>query len=79
MKCVKAFSDSEIKRVSDEKAHDMVMSGAWAYCPKSDWKDKVLKTKELVKATDEEMEKLVKKIKTNVKVKKTGINKGETK
>jgi len=35
MKCVK--KDGEIKRVSNEKAAELVEAG-WEYCPKSEWK-----------------------------------------
>lgn len=39
MKCVKN-QHGEIKRVQDDVAETMVAEG-WAYCPKSEWKEKV--------------------------------------
>jgi len=38
MKCVKKVGGSKIVRVSDEKAHEMVSTGSYAFCPKSEWK-----------------------------------------
>ena len=38
MKCVKNILEGTIKRVTDSAAHDMVLTNAWAYCPKSEWK-----------------------------------------
>jgi hypothetical protein len=39
MKCVK--KDKNIKRVSDQKAHDMVDNHGWEFIPKEEWKKKV--------------------------------------
>ena len=39
MKCIK--HGEQIKRVSDEQAFEMVANKGWAYCPKSEWKEKV--------------------------------------
>lgn len=36
MKCIKKHG--EIKRVSDDQAHQMVAEKGWNYCPKSEWK-----------------------------------------
>lgn len=37
MKCVKNLSTSEIKRVSDNHATELVAKG-WSFVPKSEWK-----------------------------------------
>lgn len=37
MKCVKNRNTSEIKRVSDDRATEMVANG-WSFVPKSEWK-----------------------------------------
>lgn len=38
MKCIKPVKDGKIIRVKDDKAHEMVASGNYSYCPKSEWK-----------------------------------------
>jgi hypothetical protein len=37
MKCIK--KDGKVKRVSDEKAFELVHKEEWAFCPKHEWKD----------------------------------------
>jgi hypothetical protein len=37
MKCIKKHE--QIKRVSDDKAHEMVIKKGWKYCPKHEWKE----------------------------------------
>ena len=36
MKCVK--KGDLVERVSNDKAHAMVSTGEWAYCPKNKWR-----------------------------------------
>jgi hypothetical protein len=38
MKCVQSKRSKKIKRVSDEKAWELVNSGVWTYVGKSEWK-----------------------------------------
>ena len=38
MKCLKNSNTAEIKRVSDERATEMVATGNWAFIPKKEWK-----------------------------------------
>jgi hypothetical protein len=38
MKCVKNVHTNEIRRVSDEQANRLVMSGGHYFTPKSEWK-----------------------------------------
>jgi hypothetical protein len=40
MKCVKNIVNQRIRRVSNEKAREMVARklSVWRYCPKSEWK-----------------------------------------
>ena len=37
-KCVKHYATGRVKRVSDEKATEMVKSGYYRYCPKHEWR-----------------------------------------
>ena len=39
MKCVKRMIDEKIIRVKNEKAEELVSSGKYSYCPKSEWKN----------------------------------------
>lgn len=36
MKCIK--KDGKVKRVSNEKALELVLKEDWAFCPKHEWK-----------------------------------------
>ena len=38
MKCVKNLSTNEIKRVSDDRAVELVSMGKWNFAPKKEWK-----------------------------------------
>jgi len=38
MKCIKKDGE-KIRRVSDNKANEMVKTQGWSYCSKSKWKD----------------------------------------
>lgn len=38
MKCIKRNDGLEIKRVSNEKADELVDSKKWSYCSKKEWK-----------------------------------------
>jgi len=38
MKCVQSKRTMKVKRVSDEKAWELVDTGTWAYVSKSEWK-----------------------------------------
>ncbi len=61
MKCIK--NGSEIRRVSDQDAMDMVKNG-WKYCPKHEWKNKGSKpvpTESIVKVTAKKSMKQTKK------------------
>ena len=41
MKCIKNQNDSsQIKRVNNKEAVELVKTGNWYYCPKSEWKNK---------------------------------------
>lgn len=40
MKCVKS-TDGEIKRVKDDVAVELVSSGKYQYCSRSEWKKEV--------------------------------------
>lgn len=62
MKCIKKGDD--IKRVEDSRASAMVDQG-WAYCKKSEWKDKGSKT-----SNEDKPVEAVKKEKKNKKTKK---------
>jgi len=39
-KCVKAIVGDKILRVPDKKADELVQSGKYKFCPKSEWKKK---------------------------------------
>ena len=41
MKCVKNLSTQEIKRVSDERAADLVANKGWSFTSKKEWKTSV--------------------------------------
>ena len=41
MKCVRNNIDNSIKRVRDDMAVDMVISGKWKFCSKKEWKEEV--------------------------------------
>ncbi len=38
MKCIKKVESTEVIRVSDQKAKEMVASGKWNYTNKEEWK-----------------------------------------
>jgi hypothetical protein len=41
MKCVIKNDESEVKRVNDEKASELVDTGSFSYCGKEVWKKRV--------------------------------------
>ena len=74
MKCVKN-NDGNIRRVKDEMADTLVKMG-WGYCSKQAWKEQV---RDVGKLETKEEGVVVTKDKANLKVKKSGKNKGGVK
>jgi hypothetical protein len=61
MKCVKNVHTNEIKRVSDEQANRLVMSGGHYFTPKSEWKALRVKPVEVIVHTDEQKREIQRK------------------